>query len=84
MKTYKINKEVLYSNEDIARVNIYDIKKLKKLALKNNTKKIRLCTHKNVKEQLQEMLIVVFIVILVEKMLLLLQNRLLLKLFVYH
>tara|TARA_Y100000590_G_scaffold18275_1_gene21750 strand:+ start:13027 stop:13566 length:540 start_codon:yes stop_codon:yes gene_type:complete len=58
MKTYKINKEVLYSNEDITRVNIHDIKKLKKLALKNRTKKIRLCTHKNVKEQLQEMLIV--------------------------
>ena len=58
MKTYKVNKEVLYSNEDITRVNIRDIKKLKKLALKNKTKKIRLCTHKNVKEKLQEMLIV--------------------------
>ena len=27
MKTYKINKEVLYSNEDITRVNIQDIKR---------------------------------------------------------
>jgi len=58
MKTLKIYKEVLYSKEEITRVNFRDIKKLKFLALKNESKKIRLCTHKNIKDNLQEMLII--------------------------
>ena len=58
MKIKKINNEVLYSKERITRVNLRDITYLKKLASKNKTRKIRLCTHRNTKDNLHEMLIV--------------------------
>ena len=58
MKIKKISKKVLYSKENITRVNWKDINLLKKMALKNKSKIIRLCTHKNSRDLLHEMLIV--------------------------
>lgn len=53
-----INEEVLYTTEDITKVNRNDIRLLKSKASKNRRKRIRLCVHKNAEDALHEMLIV--------------------------
>jgi cupin fold WbuC family metalloprotein len=58
MKYKQINQEVLASDTNIAHVNGSDIAYLKRLALKNDRKRVRLCTHRSVDNPLHEMLIV--------------------------
>ncbi len=53
-----INDEVLYAEDRITNVAGDDIRTLVRRALANNRKRARLCTHKNVKDELHEMLIV--------------------------
>ena len=58
MKTKILNEEVIFADEEIVTVDIDFIKNLKELANKNERKRIRLCTHKNLNENIHEMLIV--------------------------
>lgn len=52
------NSEVLYSNDDIPMVDNEEIGYFKELSLKNDRKRIRLCTHSAPEAVLHEMLIV--------------------------
>ena len=58
MKYTKFNDEVLYSTENIVKVDALDINELKQKARLNHRKRIRLCAHKSVDENIHEMLIV--------------------------
>ena len=58
MRFNKINEEVLYTEETITRIALKDIEILKEMAKQNRRKRVRLCAHKNVRDQLHEMLIV--------------------------
>lgn len=58
MRTKVFNKEVLYSDESVVKVNYQDIKQLKEQAELNERKRIRLCTHKNIEDRIHEMLII--------------------------
>lgn len=54
----EFNKEVLYANEDLARISAADIEILKQKALVNDRRRIRLCFHKDVNDTIHEMLII--------------------------
>ena len=54
----KINEEVYYFNKPITYISNKDIKFIKNKAKKNYSQKCRLCTHKNEKDNFQEMFIV--------------------------
>jgi len=58
INSIKFNEEVLYAADDIVNIDADDIKELKKKASKNPNKRIRICAHKNIKDNIHEMLIV--------------------------
>jgi cupin fold WbuC family metalloprotein len=58
IKTRYENPEVLYPDEDIVYVNSTDLQELKRLAVLNPSKRIRLCAHPSVGDKLHEMFIV--------------------------
>jgi cupin fold WbuC family metalloprotein len=58
MKTTKFNEEVLYAADAIVQVGALDIEELKKKAKQNPRKRIRVCSHKDTKENIHEMIIV--------------------------
>jgi cupin fold WbuC family metalloprotein len=58
MNFKEFNKEVLYVTEEIAQISASDIEWLKRKALANDRRRIRLCFHKNVDDAIHEMLIV--------------------------
>ncbi len=55
---YKETDEVLYTKEELFTLKNNDILELKKMVLNNKSKKIRICSHKNIKDKLHEMFIV--------------------------
>jgi len=57
-KFNEVNEEVIYINEPIARINTAEITLLKKKAVNNARKRIRICTHRDVNDTIHEMLIV--------------------------
>ena len=56
--THKESDEVLYPDEDIITLSILDLEELKQMAKFNPRKRIRLCAHRQPKENLHEMFIV--------------------------
>ena len=58
MKTTKFNEEVLYATDPIVQVDALDIEELKKKAKQNPRKRVRICAHKDTKENIHEMIIV--------------------------
>ena len=58
MKYKRISSEVLYTNEGITRIDQFDIESLKALAEKNTRRRIRLCAHTDIQDDLHEMIIV--------------------------
>lgn len=58
IKFNEINEEIIYVNEPIARINTAEIELLKKKAVVNKRKRIRICTHREVNDKIHEMLIV--------------------------
>jgi cupin fold WbuC family metalloprotein len=58
MKTIKFNDEVLYAAESIAQIDAIDIKDLKEKAGRNPRKRIRICMHKDIEDDIHEMFIV--------------------------
>lgn len=58
IKIRKESNEVLYPDEDIVYLDKADLTELKKLALKNPKKNVRLCAHTSPKSKLHEMFIV--------------------------
>lgn len=58
MKTKVFNEEVLYADESIVKVGYQDIQLLKGQADLNERKRIRLCSHRNIKDRIHEMLII--------------------------
>lgn len=58
MNFKEFNKEVLYVTEDIAKISAADIEMLKRKALANDRRRIRLCFHKDVNDFVHEMLII--------------------------
>jgi len=58
MRTKKFNDEVLFADEQIVKVGYRDIEVLKKKAGSNPRKRIRLCAHRDVEDELHEMLII--------------------------
>lgn len=58
MQLTEVNQEVFYAQEDLTCVSAEDIAFLKKKALANDRKRIRLCSHKDVQDTLHEMLII--------------------------
>lgn len=58
MHTKSFNREVLYPDETLVRVNRDDITHLKQLAAENERLRMRLCTHQSVENAVHEMLIV--------------------------
>ena len=53
-----LNKEVLYAVDDVIQVDASDVQELKRKAGRNPRRRIRICAHKDVSENLHEMLIV--------------------------
>ena len=58
MKFTKVNDEVLYSTENIVKVDAVDINELKEKARLNQRKRVRLCAHKSIDEKIHEMFII--------------------------
>lgn len=58
IKTTKENEEVYYAIDKLIGISKADINKLKEFAIKNERKRVRLCTHKSIKDKLHEMFIV--------------------------
>lgn len=58
MQFIEINREVLFSTEDITRLGTADIESLKSKAAANPRRQVRLCTHPNVDSIAHEMIIV--------------------------
>ena len=58
MKFTKVNDEVLYSTENIVKVDALDINELKEKSRLNHRKRVRLCAHKTIDEKIHEMLII--------------------------
>lgn len=58
MQTKQFNEEVYYVEDSIIKVSGSDIALLKKQALITQRKRIRLCTHKSIDDEIHEMLIV--------------------------
>ena len=55
---YKESDEVLYPEEDIVTLSASDLEELKRLALLNPRRRIRLCAHRNPQDSLHEMFII--------------------------
>lgn len=51
-------KEVIFNKKEIIEINDQKIQELKQKALKNFSGKVRLCLHRNIRESLHEMIIV--------------------------
>jgi cupin fold WbuC family metalloprotein len=58
VRTKNFNREVLYPDEAMVRVDRQDIAWLKQLAGSNERRRMRLCTHQDVADPIHEMLIV--------------------------
>lgn len=58
MRFNKFNEEVYFSDDEIVKVTHQDIEFLKEKAEHNERKRVRLCSHKDVKDVLHEMLII--------------------------
>jgi cupin fold WbuC family metalloprotein len=58
MKLSRLNEEVYFAAEPIVKVGRADIEQLKRLALETKRRRVRLCAHGSVEDQLHEMLIV--------------------------
>jgi cupin fold WbuC family metalloprotein len=58
MKTTAFNKEVLFATDAIVQIDASDIAILKQKAKQNPRKRIRICAHKDTKDNIHEMLIV--------------------------
>lgn len=54
----RFNEEVYFTKDDVVKVNRSIIDLLKNKSLKNKRKRIRLCAHKNINDELHEMFIV--------------------------
>ena len=57
ISTYKESNEVLYPVEDIVTVSTSDLDELKQMALLNPSRRIRLCAHHSVEDDVHEMII---------------------------
>ena len=58
MRATKFNEEILFTADDIVKVDANDIEELKQKARLNPRRRVRLCAHKNPDDILHEMLIV--------------------------
>lgn len=58
MRTRPFNREVLYPDDSIVRVDRAEMDRLKELAELNARRRMRLCTHRNLEDAVHEMLIV--------------------------
>ena len=58
MQVKYLNEEVLYTEQEFVSLSSFDMDFLKKKAVKNRRKRIRLCAHKNLQEAVHEMIIV--------------------------
>jgi len=58
MKTTKFNDEVLYAVDPIVQIDASDIAELKQKAKQNPRKRIRICAHNDIKDDIHEMIIV--------------------------
>ena len=58
MRATKFNEEVLFTAEDVVKVDANDIEELKQKAKHNRRRRVRLCTHKDLDASIHEMLIV--------------------------
>ncbi|MBC8182557.1 WbuC family cupin fold metalloprotein [candidate division KSB1 bacterium] len=58
MRASKFNDEVLFTADDIAKVDAKDIEELKQKARLNPRRRVRLCVHKDLDDSIHEMLIV--------------------------
>ncbi len=58
MQIKKFNEEVWYTKEEITNISRQDIASLKKMAMVNPRKRIRLCSHRSVEDTVHEMLII--------------------------
>ena len=58
IKMRQENAEVLYPEEDIVVISASDLKELKRLALINPRRRVRLCAHRSPNDRLHEMFIV--------------------------
>ena len=58
MRLKEFNQEVFFVDEQIAKISRGDIEALKKKALSNRRKRVRVCSHKNTEDKLHEMLII--------------------------
>ena len=58
MRATKFNEEVLYSADEVVKVDANDIEVLKILAEKNRRRRVRLCVHQDIHDSIHEMLIV--------------------------
>jgi cupin fold WbuC family metalloprotein len=54
----EINKEVYYAYDDLVKVESQDLEFLKSRIQETDLKRVRLCTHKNIEDELHEMFIV--------------------------
>ena len=57
ISTHKESNEVLYPNEDIVTLSTSGLDELKRRALLNPSRRIRLCTHHSVEDVVHEMII---------------------------
>ena len=58
MRTTKFNEEVLFTADDIVKVDANDIEELKQKARFNPRRRVRLCAHEDLDDSIHEMLIV--------------------------
>lgn len=58
MRTKQFNKEVIFAEDTIVKVNKSFIAHLKEMAKCNDRKRVRLCAHNNIDDNIHEMLIV--------------------------
>ena len=58
MKTKLLNEEVFYAKEQTVKVGYQDIKFLKDHAYSNKRKRARLCSHRDLEDQIHEMFII--------------------------
>ena len=58
MKATKFNEEVLFTADDVVKVDANDIEELKQKARLNPRRRIRLCVHKDLDDSIHEMVIV--------------------------
>ena len=58
MEATKFNEEVLFTADDVVKVDANDIEELKQKAKHNRRKRIRLCAHKGLDDSIHEMVIV--------------------------